>query len=388
VSGTLEGVTVVDLSWGRPGPMATGLLADHGATVVRVEPPGGDPYLPFVSRAVYDRGKRSMILDLRTPDGADALHRLLAGADVMVESWQPGVAERLGLGYDTLHARYPHLVCCSISGYGDDGALRDHAGYESLVAARIGIMALGGQGGDPVYPGVPIGGIGAALLAVIGIMAALVDREDTGAGQRVETSVYDGALSFLNMFWEGLENLPDDMERPAVKVPRRLLVGSMLCGDGEYLGVHTGAAGSYNRLMDALGLSDRIPPPPGNREKAVPLTAEEYEIVLTEVPKVFAGQPRAFWLARLRAYDVCAIPVLRPGEALTEPQALHNGVVVEFDDPVLGRVAQVGVAARMHDPGSVRGPAPRPGRDSDDVLAELGYDAEGVAALHRSGAAG
>ena len=103
---------------------------------------------------------------------------------------------------------------------------------------------------------------------------------------------------------------------------------------------------------------------------------------------MFAGQPRAFWLARLRAYDVCAIPVLRPGEALTEPQALHNGVVIELDDPLLGRVAQVGVAARMHDPGSVRGPAPRPGRDSDDVLAELGYDAEGVAALHRSGAVG
>ncbi|MFI5040463.1 MAG: CaiB/BaiF CoA transferase family protein [Acidimicrobiales bacterium] len=385
MSGTLEGVMVVDLSWGRPGPMATGLLADHGATVVRVEPPGGDPYRTFVSRAAYDRGKRSLILDLRSPDGMEAIHRLLESADVVVESWQPGVADGLGLGYDTLHQRYPRLVYCSISGYGLDGSRRDRPGYESLVAARIGIMSLAGQGGDPAYPGVPIGGIGAGFLAVIGIMAALVDREDTGLGQRVDTSVYDGALSFLNMFWEGLENLPEAAGQPGIPSGRRLLVGSMLCGDGEYLGVHTGAAGSYNRLMDALGLSEKIPPPPGNREKTVPLTDEEAEVVRTEVPRVFASQPRAYWHARLRQYDVCAIPVLRPGEALCEPQAIHNEVVVELDDPEHGRLAQVGVAARMTDPGSVRGPAPRPGQHTDEVLAELGYDADAVLVLRDHG---
>jgi len=116
--GTLDGLTVIDASWGHAGPMATGLMADHGATVVRVEPPGGDPYRDVVARAAFDRGKESLVLDLRKPDGADAALRLLEGADVFVHSWQPGVAERLGLGYEDLHARYPRLVYCAITGYG------------------------------------------------------------------------------------------------------------------------------------------------------------------------------------------------------------------------------------------------------------------------------
>ncbi|HVM67507.1 MAG TPA: CaiB/BaiF CoA-transferase family protein [Acidimicrobiales bacterium] len=387
--GTLDGLTVIDASWGRAGPMATGLLADHGADVVRVEPPGGDPYRHVVSRAAYDRGKQSLVLDLRTAEGATAMDRLLDGADVFVQSWQPGTAERLGLGYDAVHARYPRLVYCAITGYGIDGALAGRKGYESLVAARVGTMTMPsaqGQDGRPVYPGVPIGGIGAGLLAVIGIMAALVERESTGEGQRVDTSIYDGALSFLNMFWEGLENLPDEAPgQAAARTPRRFIMGSMRCADGEYLGVHTGAAGSFNRLMDALELSDRVPPPPGNREKVVPLTDEEAAVVRDEVPRVFASQPRAHWLARLRAYDVCAIPVLRPGEALSEPQSVYNHVVVELDDPDVGKVAEVGVASRMADPGHVGGPAPVPGQDTDAVLARVGYTREQIEGLRRSG---
>ena len=377
--GSLDGVTVVDLSWGRAGPMATGLLADHGATVVRVEPPGGDPYRAMVSRAAYDRGKQSLILDLHTEAGRDALHHLLAGADVLVESWQPGVAEAWGLGYDALHVLYPRLVYCSISAYGLDGSARDRPGYESLVAARTGVMASAESGADPVYPGVPIAGIGAALLAVIGIMAALVVREDTGAGQRVDTSMLDGALSFLNMFWEQLENLPDEAYRPRSPT-RRFMMASMRCGDGEYLGVHTGANGSYGRLMEALGLSDRVAPAPGNREKSVPLTDEEAEIVTTDVPRLFASRPRSYWLEQLRAHDVCAIPVLRPCEAFDQPQAVHNGIVVSLDDPELGPLEQVGVAARMGGaPGAVRGPAPRPGEHTDALLRRFGYDESAAA---------
>ena len=389
--GTLDGVTVVDLSWGMAGPFATGQLADHGASVVRVEPPGGDPYREMVSRAVYDRGKRSIVLDLREPAGLEALHRLLEGADVLVESWQPGVADRLGLGYTTLHERYPSLVYCSISGYGKEGPDRERPGYPSLVDARMGLMSeRQGTDGGPVYLGLPINVIGAGLMAVIGIIASLVVREDTGAGQQVDTSLVDGALSFLSMFWEELENLPDVAPSPEPgRSRRRLLVGSMLCGDGEFLGVHTGANGSHARLMEAMGLSDRVKPAPGNREKTVPLSEEEQAVIGTEVPRLFASQPRSYWLERLRAADVTAIPVLRQGEVFDEPQVLHNRATVEVDDPELGPVTQVGVAARMGlTPGSVRGPAPRVGEHTDELLAEVGYAPAEIEALRRDAVAG
>jgi crotonobetainyl-CoA:carnitine CoA-transferase CaiB-like acyl-CoA transferase len=243
--------------------------------------------------------------------------------------------------------------------------------------------------GDPVYPGVPIGSIGAGLLAVIGTVAALVEREDSGAGQHVDTSILDGVLSFMNMWWEDLESLPDAPYGPKARPDRRLFVGSVECADGEWLGVHTGANGSHARLMEALGLSERVKPALGNREKTVPLSPEEYQIVTAEVPRIFAGQPRAFWLDRLQEHDVCAIPVLRQGEALFEPQTTHNALLVELDDPEIGRVAQVGVAGHLAaTPGSIRGPAPRVGEDTEQILSDLGYDDDAREALALSGVIG
>jgi formyl-CoA transferase/CoA:oxalate CoA-transferase len=384
--GALDGVSVIDFSWGRAGPFASGQLADHGADVVKVEAPGGDPFAPYVTRAAYDRGKRSIIVDLAAPEGRDVALRLIDGADVVLESWRPGVAERLGLGYRELSQRCPRLVYCSISAAGADGEDVDLAGYESLVAARAGLMAdRMAPDAPPVYPGVPLAGMGAGLLAVIAVGAALVVRESTGRGQHVETSMFDGVLAFMTMFWESLEHLPDASAPSALAPSRRLLVGSFLCGDGEYLGVHTGANGSHARLMTALGLADRVRPAPGNREKTVPLNPEEQEIVVREVPELFASRPRAYWEERLRAADVTAIPVHRPTEVFDEAQVAHNDATVRVRDAEWGELEQVGVAARLTGtPGAVRGSAPLPGADSEEILHALGYDAAAIDGLRRS----
>ena len=388
--GALDGVSVVDFSWGRAGPFASGQLADHGADVIKVEAPGGDPFAPYVARAAYDRGKRSIIVDLAAPEGRGVALRLVDGADVVLESWRPGVAERLGLGYTELSQQRPRLVYCSISGSGTEGEDVDLAGYESLVAARSGLMAdRMPPDAPPVYPGIPLAGTGAGLLAVIGIGAALVARESTGRGQHVETSMFDGVLAFMTMFWESLEHLPDATAPSALAPSRRLLVGSFLCGDGEYLGVHTGANGAHARLMTAMGLADRVPPAPGNREKTVPLNAEEQEVVVREVPKLFASQPRAVWEERLLTADVTAIPIHRPTEVFDEAQVAHNDATVRVRDAELGELEQVGVAVRLAGtPGAVRSGAPLPGADGDEILHALGYDDAAIDALRRSAVIG
>ena len=238
-----------------------------------MEPPGGDPDRWLVARAAYDRGKRSAVVDLDHAAGREVLERLLARADVLVESVGPAAADGIGISYGAVHARHPRLVYCSISGYGS-GPDAGRPGHEPLVMARAGVMAEArSKSADPAYPGVPIGSIGAGLLAVIGITAALVEREATGTGQHVETSILDGTLSFMNMFWEDLENLPGDAGQPDFPVipsNRRLFVGSFECADGEYLGVHTGANGSHGRLMEAMGLSERVPPPRATARRRCP----------------------------------------------------------------------------------------------------------------------
>ena len=253
MTGPLRGLRVIDVSRGTAGPRATGLLSDYGADVVWVEPPGGDPARRELAGpySVFNRGKRSIELDL----GADAprrqLRELLASADVFVESGAPGETESLGLGVAAVREWAPSLVYCSISGFGTDGRYRDVPAREALVHALVGSMAeqVGHRDG-PIFEGLPFASIGAAYLATIGIVGALMRRERDGVGRHVETSLYDGALAYLSMGWGDVDT------EPLTTDPRgthRLVAASFLCGDGEYIGVHTGAVGAFGRLMAVLG---------------------------------------------------------------------------------------------------------------------------------------
>ena len=370
-SGPLTGLRVVDCSGGQAGARATGMLADYGADVIWVEPPGGDACRADAPAcAVLNRGKRSVILDLTTGRGRSQLLDLLATADAAVQSWRPGVAERLGVGYDTLHTRNPGLVVCSITGFGADGPYRDVPGHEALVHALVGTMAeQPGFRDGPIFEALPFASIGAAYLAQIGILAALYRREDDGLGRHVETSLYDGALAYLSMMWGesaasgGLTMTPGR---------QRLVTRSFLCGDGEYLGIHTGAVGAFGRLMKVLGLDDRIPSSESGLDMGIPLTDEQYEILESEIHTILASQPRSTWVERLRNADVCAIEHLPPCAVFDTAQARHNEMVAVVDDPVLGRVEQVAPPAKFsRTPGSVEGPAPTPGHDTAAVLAGL-----------------
>lgn len=348
MGGPLESIRVVDCTRGLAGPRAGGLLADYGADVLWVEPPGGDPFRQALSTeyAVFNRGKRSVEIDLKSTEGHEALHRQLASADLLLMSWRPGVADRLGLQWERLHEAHPHLVCTSISGFGEDGTLAEVPGHEAIVQSYVGVTAEQvGLRAAPIYEGLPFASIGACYLAVIGALAALYRRGRDGKGRLVQTSLVDGALSYLGMVWGDSD---DVNAAPAMMAGRtRLISRSFRCADDEYLGVHTAAVGAFGRLIRELGLGERIPVAEDGSDMRHPLTDDQRGIVLEEIPAIFETQPRDVWLKRLLAADVCAIPELQPGQIFDEPQTRHNDMVVTLDDPVLGTLEQVAPAARF-----------------------------------------
>jgi crotonobetainyl-CoA:carnitine CoA-transferase CaiB-like acyl-CoA transferase len=348
MTGPIDGIRVVDCSRGLAGPRATGMLADYGADVLWVEPPGGDPFRDVLRTeyAVFNRGKRSVEWDLKSASGRAELLGQLAGADLLVTSWRPGVAERLGLGWPELHTACPHLVHTSITGFGEDGLFADLPGHEAIVASYVGVTAeQSGLRPAPIYEGLPFASIGAAYLATIGSLAALYRRGRDGKGRMVQTSLVDGALAYLGMVWGDSDDA--NAAPPLIPGRVRLISRSFRCADDEYIGVHTGAVGAFGRLIRELGLGDRIPVAEDGSDMAMSLDDDQRKIVLEEIPAIFETQTRDTWLKRLHAADVCAIPELHAGEVFDEPQARHNAMVLTVTDPELGEIEQVAPPIRF-----------------------------------------
>ncbi|HZQ58179.1 MAG TPA: CoA transferase [Acidimicrobiales bacterium] len=368
---------MLDCSRGTAGMRCTGMLADYGADVVWIEPPGGDPCRRHTPAAmsVFNRGKRSVEVDLTVETGRATVLDLAERADVFVESWAPGTADRLGLGYDALHARHPGLVYVSISGFGEDGGDAGLPGYEAIVHAVLGSMSEQAAHRDgPVFIGCPFAAMGAAYLALIGALAALFRRHQDGFGRHVRTSLIDGALAYHSMLWGESDQAiaAGTIDTVQQTASTRLITRSFECGDGEYLGLHTGAVGAFGRAMEVLGIDDRVPPSETGLDMGLPLAPEHLPIIADEVPRIFRSRARAEWVRRFLSADVCAIEHLRPTECYDTPQVVHNDMVIEVEDPVIGPVRQVGLGAKFSaSPGAVQGPAPLPGQHTAAVLADV-----------------
>ena len=358
--GPLEGLTVVDATWGMPAGIASHLLADYGATVVKLERPGGSPQGHDVLRGVLDRGKWSVEADLGTAAGMQTAHTLLAGADVWMESFGPGRAAALGLGYDELHARYPRLIQASYTGYGHSGPWRDRPGFDALVAARCGLQAeQAGHRKGPVFLGHPTISYCTGFVSAIGILAALRARHSTGAGQLVDASLLDGMLTVMSMNWWWNERDLSYLARTGTETGfghNRLITDLFICKDGQYLMVHTGGDGGFKRLTDILGVGEKVRVIEGV-EMQVPLNDEEYHIARHLAPDAFKTRPRDEWIKLFHEADIAALPVLRAAETIEEPQVQYADLVVEVTDPVLGPMRQTGPVIRFGD-----SPAARPAR--------------------------
>jgi crotonobetainyl-CoA:carnitine CoA-transferase CaiB-like acyl-CoA transferase len=381
MSGPLAGCKVIDLSWGIAGPLATMFMADYGADVVKVEPPGGDPYRHLLpAYRVWQRGKKSLTLDLKSASGKENLGRLLDDADVLLESYAPGVTDRLGINYAVLSADYPRLVYCSIRGYGHE-ADAGHAGFDALVQARAGVF--GEQAGvreGPVFSYYPLASYGAGYLAAIGTLAALHVRQATGAGQHVDTSLYDGVLAHFALQFSQAEK-PTAAFRAFHGVKRHVAptVDSYSCSDGRFLHIHTGAKGAFERICELVGLD---PKDFDGYYKGRHFVGdrEQGERFRSELAARFKTRTMMEWVQALREADVAVGPCLAPGEVLDDPQALAMELVTQVNDPELGPITELGLPLKFSaTPGAIRGSAVRPGADTEEILSVLNNrDAQGA----------
>ncbi|MGE0741720.1 MAG: CoA transferase [Hyphomonadaceae bacterium] len=371
----LEGLRVVDLSRTAAGQQAAGLLGDYGADVVLVEAPGGaalrqqDP----AAASVYNRNKRSVTADLASAEGRHAVLGLASWADVLIADWTKAEEAQLGLTAQALKSANPHLIQCIVEGFGGEGAWSTLPAHEAFVHALLGTMAVqAGHREGPIFEGLPFATTGAAQLAVVGILATLYRRMDDGVGRRVETSLLDGAMAFHTMLWgesdaalaKGEKRL--DM-RGATKL--RLITRSFICSDDAYVGVHTGAVGAFGRLMQVLGLDDKIPPSESGLDMGIELTPEQADYLEANIHTIFASQPAAHWVNRLMEADVCCVEHLPPTECFTQAQVIHNKMVVTVDDHELGKIQQVAPGIRFNGAAPMQpAPAPRVGEHNSAAL--------------------
>ena len=384
----LGGIRILELSRLLPGMLATQMLGDLGADVIKIEQPGvGDYTRAFPPMAkgdsghflVGNRNKRSVTADLKSEAGKEIVRRLARSADVVVEGFRPGVADRLGLGDKDLRGLNPRLVYCSISGFGQDGPYRLVPGHDMNYLGIAGMLQLVARPGlGPLVPGPLIADIGGGtMMAVYGILAALMARERTGAGQFVDVSMTDGSMHFMashmaEYFFAGREPKGGEQRVAGGSAPYNIY----RCADGKHLTLGIIEEHFWQRFRALAGRDDLPEDPfPGPQE------TERAKAALADV---FAQKTRDEWVKLLWENDIPAGPVNSFAEAVNDPQMIARGMVMEVEHPVEGRIPQIGFPVKFSaTPGAITRPPPVLGEHTDDVLAEIGYGAGEIEALRR-----
>ncbi|MCX5339216.1 CaiB/BaiF CoA transferase family protein [Streptomyces atratus] len=390
----LAGIRVLDLSRILSGPFATMVLADLGAEVIKVEdtrggddtrqwgPPFQGPESSYFLSA--NRNKRGISVDLKTEGGRDLVLRLADRADVLVENFRPGTAERLGLGYAALAERNPRLVYASISGYGHTGPWSARPGYDAIAQAESGMMSITGEaGGPPLRPGVATADLGAGMWATIGILAALQARTHTGRGQHLDVSLLDGQLTWLSYVASGWFTTGNPPARHGSAHPTIVPYQALATADGHLM-VAVGNDRIWQRFTHALDAPDLAEDP---RFTTNPDRVRHRGQLIPLLEDVLAQRSTKGWAAILEDAGVPCAPISSVAEALTSPQAVARGMVTELNHPAAGRIRTVGSPLRLSaTPTRIHSAPPTVGQHTDEVLIEAGYDPAHVAQLRAEGA--
>jgi crotonobetainyl-CoA:carnitine CoA-transferase CaiB-like acyl-CoA transferase len=384
----LDGIRVLDVTQVMAGPYCAMQLCDMGADVIKVEPPDGDSTRRMAGASGTDspafnavnRGKRGIVLDLKTPFGQDACRRLLRETDILIENFRPGVMRGFGLDYASLAADYPSLIYASISGYGQTGPDAQKGGFDLIAQGVSGLMSITGEPGrPPVKIGVPLTDLGAALFAVSSILAALHYRGRTGRGQYIDTSLVEAGVALS--VWEAAQYFADGVTPPPLGSAHRLLAPyqAIRCADG-YITLGTANDRLFQRLCELLDHPEWARDP----DYADATRRLRNRAALVErIEAITMQHPRAHWLAHLGDHGVPCGPIHDYAEAFADPQIRAREMVVEIDHPTLGRMRTLGAPVKMSEtPHLVRRRAPLLGEHTLEVLQAVGYSDEEIRA-HR-----
>ncbi len=391
----LAGVRVLDVSQVMAGPFCSMLLADLGADVIKIEPPGsgdqtrgamgfklkGDDSMGFLN---LNRNKRSVALNLKTEAGRKVFMRLVEKADVLVENYRPGVMTRLGLSYAALEQLRPELVYASISGFGQDGPWSTRPGFDLMAQAMSGVMSVTGHpGGPPVKAGVPVADIGCALFAVYAILAAYIGRLSSGRGQYIDASLFDSVLAFS--IWD----IADYWGTGRVPTP----VGTSNKMAAPYQAVraadgHLVMGATNQKLWAALcQLMQRPDLAADSRFATNAKRLANREALIDELELTFKTRPAAEWIDLMLDAGIPAGPLLTYPQAFDSEHGRHRQMRIDIEHPVEGTIPNIGFAVKLSaTPARVRRPPPLLAQHTDEVLDELGIDATERAALRDAGA--
>ena len=402
--GVFDGLRVLDLSWGIAGPIASMILVDNGADVTRIEPPEGDPFAVQSGYRVWHRGKRSARLDLHSDSDRSVFFALATQADIVLDSFSPGTMSALGIDHTQLSARNPRVITCSITGYGEEGRDRDRPAFDALVAARTGLlydqkgrrgtpmeyilgrpgplpefdgpdgMVRGANRSGPVFPRTPWPSVGAAYLATLGIAGALRAREVTGTGQRVTTSLLQGALAAVTLNWQKVER-PDAPLYWMWPLDARAIEGIFECADGRWVHHWTlrpswvlRAAEGDDPSSGAVDFSYRGDPDRVSMEDDGLLQGI---IQYPDLAAAFKKFPAEAWVKAAEGVGFGVSLIRSPAEALSDPFFIADGCVAEVDDPEVGPIRHAGQLLDFSStPGAVRGHSPSSGEHTHAVRTE------------------
>jgi len=391
--GPLSGLVVVELTNVMAGPVGGLLLADMGAEVVKVERlPGGDdtrraipPEIQGESATfmIVNRNKRGIAVDLKHPDGLQVVRRLIDKADVVIENFRPGTMEKLGLGYDVLRASNPGLIYCKITGFGLNGPYAKRAGYDLIAQGMSGIMSLTGEGPGrpPVKVGVPIGDVTAGILASTGVLAAYIERLRTGEGQYVDTSLYEASM--VHTYWQvamafatGESAGPMGSAHP-VAAPYQAIPTQ----DG-WINIGAVSQATWVGMTRVLQLEHLLEDErfASNRERMA-----HRDLLISLITEAMRSNSTDYWVDKFEQAGVPAGPVRKIKDMLEDPQTQPRDMVIEVDHPVAAQVQALGLPIKFsHGNGVTRRGAPQYGEHTAEVLQELGYSGEEIAALAAS----